>query len=68
MSVFYKKKVYENKLSNEDVEEDYDMKNPLFRNHYPDYAIKEKRRFMNKTGFYNIYVVHSGHDETIRPN
>lgn len=63
MSLFYSKNP---SPRNEEVEEDYEFENPFFGNHVPDhapsYAIREKRPFMNKKGFYNMYVVHSGYD------
>lgn len=65
ISVFFKKKYFNRKFSHEDVDEDYDVENPLFTRHFTGYAIKEKRPFTNRTGFYNMYVVHSGHDETM---
>lgn len=71
MSLFYPKSP---NPRNEEVEEDYEFENPFFGNHVskcypgyvsnhaPSYAIREKRPFANKKGFYNMYVVHSGYD------
>ena len=62
MSAFFKNKYCKSKRGHEDVEEDYEVENPYYRNRVSDYAIREKRPCLNKKGFYNIYVVHSGVD------
>lgn len=51
-----------NKEPDYPFEDEYIVENPMIR--LPrGYAIKEKRPYMYKEGFYNIYVVESGHVE-----
>lgn len=60
MSVFFKKRYFKKNSDQDDVEEDYEVENPCFRNYVPDYAIREKRPFLTSKGSYTMYVVHSG--------